>query len=228
MTDLPKQLEQYILSLITKEDPLLSQLNRETWRDIYHPRQLSGHLQGRILSMISHMIQPRSVLEIGTFTGYSALCLAEGMPNDGLLHTIELNDELESFIQSYFDQSEHKEKIKLHIGDAREIIPKLQERFDLVFIDGNKSQYVEYYQLIFDRVNPGGYIIADNVLWDGKIIQDEIRKGDHFTRGILTFNEMVSRDDRVEKVIFPIRDGMFVVRKKSERKHPDQINKDHL
>ena len=208
-----EELEKYILDHISGEDELLKKLNRETYVKIHHARQVSGHLQGKILEMLSKMIKPKYILELGTFTGYSAICLAKGLKEDGELHTIEINDELEDFILKYFTQSPLNNKLNLHIGDALEIIPNLDIQFDLVFIDANKSKYPEYYNLVFDKVSDGGYIIADNVIWDEKILDKEIKSGDYFTKGIIEFNEFVKNDNRVEKVIFPVRDGMMIIRK---------------
>ena len=207
------KLEEYILSHIDEEDPLLAKLSRNTQAKIFHGRQVSGHLQGKILEMVSKLLSPKYILEIGTFTGYSAQCLAKGLQEGGELHTIEINDEIEDFIREYLNQSELKSKIHLHIGDALEIIPSLDMTFDLVFIDGSKKHYVEFYDLVFDKVRPGGMIIADNILWDGKVVHDHLRNNDHFTHGILDFNEMIKNDHRVEKVILPIRDGMYLIRK---------------
>ncbi|MEA3443103.1 MAG: O-methyltransferase [Bacteroidota bacterium] len=207
------KLKEYLLSHIDKEDELLAQLARNSNVKIYHGRQVSGHLQGKILEMISKMIRPKNILEIGTFTGYSAICLAKGLQPGGKLHTIEINDELEDFIRHYLYQSSEKEKITLHIGDALKIIPKLNIMFDLVFIDGNKKHYSDYYNQIFDKIIDGGFIIADNILWDGKVVQDDLRNNDHFAHGIMEFNEMINSDTRVEKVILPVRDGMMIIRK---------------
>ena len=206
-------LEKYILNHIGEEDKVLEKLARDTNVNIFHPRQVSGHLQGRILEMLSKMIKPNLILELGTFTGYSAICLAKGLTAKGKLHTIEINDELEDFINRYIKLASLDSKIKLYIGDALEIIPTIDMQFDLVFIDANKSKYLEYYKLVFDKVRVGGYIIADNVIWDGKILHDEIKSNDHFTKGIIEFNEFIKNDKRVEKVIFPVRDGMMVIRK---------------
>lgn len=208
------KLEEYILSHIDTEDELLARLSRDTQAKIFHGRQVSGHLQGKILEMVSKMTQPQNILEIGAFTGYSAICLAKGLKPGGELHTIEINDELEDFIRHYLDQSSEKEKIVLHIGDALNIIPTLNIGFDLVFIDANKKHYCAYYDLVFDKLRPGGFILADNILWDGKVVHDKLRDNDHFAQGIMKFNEMVKNDPRVEKVILPIRDGMFLIRKK--------------
>ncbi len=207
-----KVLLQYAEQHSDIESPLLAELTRETNIRIYHPRMLSGHIQGRFLSMISKMIQPQRILEIGTYTGYSALCLAEGLSFGGKLYTIEINDELEDFIRSYFNRSDYKDVIILKIGDAREIIPLIDESFDLVYIDGDKREYADYYHLVFDKVKPGGFIIADNVFWNGKVV-DELQN-DEFTSNIRKFNELIAHDNRVEKVILPIRDGLSIIRKK--------------
>ncbi len=218
------KLEEYILSHIDSEDELLTNLSRDTQVKIYHGRQVSGHLQGKILEMISKMIRPKMILEIGTFTAYSAICLAKGLQDGGELHTIEINDELEDFIRHYLNQSSEKEKITLHFGDALKIIPELELKFDLVLIDGNKKYYSDYYHLVFDKVNPGGFIIADNILWDGKVVEQKLRNNDHFAHGIIQFNELIKNDSRVEKVIFPIRDGMMLIRK-IHGNTPDCTNK---
>ncbi len=209
-----EELENYILSHIDEEGEHLSRLNRET--HIYHlrPRMCSGHLQGRLLKMFVRMINPRNILELGTFTGYSGLCLAEGIiAPDGELHTIEIDDELEDFIHKQFDSSALADRIHLHIGDAREILPTIGKTFDLVFMDANKREYCEYYDLVFPMLAPGGFIIADNTLWDGKVV-DWGKKLDAQTEGILRFNDMVAQDSRVEKVIIPLRDGLTIIYKK--------------
>jgi predicted O-methyltransferase YrrM len=208
-----REMEQYILDHIDEEGELLSELNRLTHLKMIHPRMISGHLQGKILRMFSLMIRPKRILEIGTFTGYSAICLAQGMSEEGHLHTIEHNDEIVDIAIKYFEKSNLSKKITLHVGDAKKIIPKLTESFDLVFIDGEKSEYVDYYHLIFDKVVPGGFIIADNIFWSGKILADEA-SNDYFTKGIKMFNDLIKNDIRVEKVILPIRDGLMILRKK--------------
>ena len=211
-----EELEDYILSHIDDQGEHLARLNRET--HIYHlrPRMCSGHLQGRLLKMFVRMINPRNILELGTFTGYSGLCLAEGLiAPDGELHTIEIDDELEDFIRSHFEASAFADRIHLHIGDAREILPSLGKTFDLVFMDANKREYCEYYDLVFPMLAPGGFIIADNTLWDGKVV-DWGKKLDAQTEGILRFNDMVAHDDRVEKVIIPLRDGLTIIYKKQQ------------
>ncbi len=216
MFETSPELDKYIKDHIDDEDQLLAELHRETNVKVFHPRQLSGHVQGKLLQMLCKMINPMKVLEIGTFTGYSALCMAAGMSDKAQLHTIEVNDELEDFTRSFLDRSEHAHKIVTHIGSALDIIPMLDMQFDLVFIDGNKSQYIDYYKLIFDKVPAGGYIIADNILWDGKVVLPKLKENDYFTKGIKEFNDFVKADERVEKVIFPIRDGMMMIRKKDD------------
>ncbi|MDY6801602.1 MAG: O-methyltransferase [Bacteroidota bacterium] len=213
MSDFFFNIEQYILDHSDPEDPLLADLNRETNLKILRPRMLSGHLQGKILEMISKMIRPQKILEIGTYTGYSAICLAKGLQKNGVLHTIEINDELEHFIRKYIQKAGLENKVKLHIGNALKIISDLEETFDLVFIDGDKRQYSEYYHTLFDYVKPGGFILADNVLWSGKVIELE-SPDDEYTKGIFTFNELITKDNRVEKVILPLRDGLTLIRKK--------------
>lgn len=203
-------LEQYILEHIDEEPELLKRLNRDAHTNLLHPRMISGHLQGRLLKMFCRMIQPKYILELGTYTSYATMCLAEGATDDAEVHTIEVYDELEDFIMKYLHQSKLRDKIHLHIGDALEIIPTLDKTFDLVFIDANKRTYIEYYEAIFDKVRPGGLIIADNTLWDGKVL--EIPKpSDKQTIAIQAFNDMIAKDERVEKVILPIRDGLTMI-----------------
>ena len=206
-------LNEYTLAHTEAEDPVLSELNRETYLKILRPRMLSGHLQGKVLEQISKMIKPKTILEIGTYTGYSAICLAKGLAENGILYTIEINDELENFILKYFKKSCLSDKIKLHIGDAKEIIQTIDNQLDLVFIDADKPQYIDYYNLVLNKVKKGGYIIADNVLWNGKVIE-KLDKNDTQTKGILDFNTFVHNDKRVENVIFPVRDGLMILRKK--------------
>ena len=209
-----EELEDYILKHIDAEGDDLRRLNRET--HLYHlrPRMCSGHLQGRMLKMMVRMIRPQHILELGTFTGYSALCLAEGLADDSCrLDTIEIDDELEDFIRAHFDASPLSPRINLHIGDARDVLPTIEGDFDLVFIDANKREYCEYYEMVFPRVASGGFIIADNTLWDGKVV-DWGKKLDAQTEGILRFNDMIAADDRVEQVILPIRDGLTIIYKK--------------
>lgn len=206
-------IEQYILSHIDEEGELLKNLNRDAHVNLLRPRMISGHLQGRLLKMFCRMIQPKYILEIGTYTAYATLCLAESASDDAEIHTIEVNDELEDFILKHLHKSKLKDKIHLHIGDAIQIIPTIDCIFDLVFIDANKRHYCEYYDLIFDKVRPGGLIIADNTLWDGKVLETP-HPTDKQTIGIQAFNDMLAKDDRVEKVILPIRDGLTLIWKK--------------
>ncbi len=207
------ELENYIKDSIGAEDPVLEELDRETNLKLLHPRMLSGHIQGKLLQMFSQMISPTNILELGTFSGYSAICLAKGLKKGGKLISIELNDELKSFAKKYIKKSGLENVIELKTGSALEIIPTLKYNFDLVFIDADKKEYLEYYKLVFDKVNPGGYIIADNTLWDGKVVEAVAPK-DYQTKGVLEFNEFVANDNRVEKVIVPVRDGLTIIRKK--------------
>ena len=208
------EIENYMLRHSDAEPGDLAHLDRET--HLYHlrPRMCSGHLQGRLLKMFVRMIRPKRVLELGTFTGYSAMCLAEGLlGEDACVHTIEIDDELEDFIREHFGRTPVGERITLHIGDAKEIIPTIEGDFDLVFVDANKRHYLDYYNLILPRVKKGGFIIADNTLWDGKVV-DWGKKLDDQTKGILDFNDFVAADQSVEKVILPLRDGLTIIYKK--------------
>ncbi len=207
------ELEKYIINNINEEDELLQEITRETHIKTMHPRMLSGHIQGKILEMISYMISPKNILEIGTFTGYSAICLAKGLPEKGKLTTIEVNDELEKFTRNFFKKYENSNKIDFVIGDALKIIPKLNIEFDLVFIDGEKSSYTKYYQACLPKLKQGGFILADNTLWSGKVLDKNIKNNDYFTKGIIEFNEFIKTDNRVDKVILPIRDGITILRK---------------
>lgn len=208
-----KALEEYILSHIDEEESLLKQLDRDAHVNLLRPRMISGHLQGSLLKMFCRMMQPRYILEIGTYTAYATLCLAAGARDDAEIHTIEVNDELEDFILKHLHKSKLKDKIHLHIGDAMEIIPRIDCIFDIVFIDANKRYYNEYYDLIFDKIRPGGLIIADNTLWDGKVLEAP-HYTDKQTIGIQEFNDRLAKDERVEKVILPIRDGLTLIWKK--------------
>ena len=210
---LTTELEEYILDHIDAEPEHLKKLDRDTHVNVLRPRMLSGHLQGRILKMFCQMTKAKTVLEIGTFTSYSAQCLAEGLPADGKLHTIEVNDELEEFIVNHLDESPQKDKITLHIGDALEIIEELNETFDLVFIDANKRHYIEYFEAVLPKLAADGFIIADNTLWDGKVTE-EVKSKDAQTIGILKFNAYIKERNDLEKVIFPLRDGLTIIRKK--------------
>ena len=208
------RLEEYILSHIDPEPELLKEIDREVHVKLLHASMMSGHLQGRLLKMLTRMIRPERVLEIGTFVGYSTLCFAEGLEENGEVHTIEIDDELEDFIRSNFAKSELANKIKLHIGDALQIIPEFEdESFDLAFIDADKELYWKYFEATLPKIRKDGFILVDNTLWYGKVVE-KVESGDRATQGILNFNEKLLHDDRVEKVILPIRDGITVVRKK--------------
>ncbi len=207
-----KKIEKYILEHIDAEEEYLTEILRQTYLKTVNPQMLAGHLQGKILKMLSQMIQPKNILEIGTFTGYSALCLAAGLQNDGQLFTIESNDEMENMIRTHLENSPFREKIKLLIGNALDIIPTLNLTFDLVYIDADKREYCEYFDKIFEKVNLGGYILVDNVLWAGKVV--EKNDMDAQTLAIRKFNTKIKNDFRLEKVILPIRDGIMCIRKK--------------
>ncbi len=205
-----EDIQRYAESHTTPESDLLHKVNRETHLSVLMPRMLSGHLQGRVLSMISKMIRPKCILEIGTYTGYSAICLAEGLQTNGRLITLDINEELEAKVRRYFEQSDWSKVIDFRIGNALNIIPELRETFDLVFIDADKENYSRYYDLVFDKVATGGFILADNVLWSGKVLGN---KPDKDTRAIIEFNDKVNGDKRVENVLLPIRDGIMMARK---------------
>jgi caffeoyl-CoA O-methyltransferase len=214
MEFLDKELTDYIEAHTFPESPLLKKLNRDTNANILMPRMLSGHFQGRVLSMISHMVHPSNILEIGTYTGYSALCLAEGLKENGKLYTIDINEELESMVRKYIKEAGFENKIDYFIGNALDIIKSLELEFDIVFIDADKENYTNYYNLVFEKVRKGGFIIADNVLWSGKVIEENLnKKADKDTMAILEFNNKVHNDERVENVLLPIRDGLMVLRK---------------
>ena len=213
MEFIDEKLDEYVCLHTTKEDDLLKELNRQTHLKVLQPRMLSGHFQGRFLSMISKMIQPTTILEIGTYTGYSALCLAEGLKKDGKLVTIDKNAELEEFVRNFFQKSAYSQNIEYVIADATKYIPTIKQSFDLVFIDADKGNYLNYYNLVIEMIPSGGYILADNVLWSGKVIEEK-SMNDKDTKAIMEFNSFVMNDDRVENVLLPIRDGLFLVRKK--------------
>lgn len=214
MEFLPEDIENYVLRHTEPEPEHLYDLNRKTHLKVLQPRMLSGHLQGRVLSMFSHMIRPKRVLEVGTYTGYSALCLAEGLVKGGEIHTIDINDELEDIIRHHLEKAGEGDRIHLHFGNAIEIIPQIEGKFDLVFIDADKTNYSNYYDLVIDRVPSGGYLIADNVLWSGKVLDQEEIEKDSDTSALVAFNEKIQADDRVQNVLFPVRDGLMVIRKK--------------
>lgn len=212
MLEINKELDKYIREHSSPEDNLLKELVRTSHLKAMQPRMVSGHVQGKVLEMLSYMIRPKYILEIGTFTGYSSLCLAKGLIENGELHTIERNDEVAEIAAKYINKSELATQIHLHIGDANAIIPTLPHTFDLVFVDGDKREYLSYYHTIFDKVKKGGFILADNVLWDGKIIEP-VKHNDLYTKELLEFNRFVQNDERVENVLLPLRDGMMIVRK---------------
>lgn len=213
MNFLPEKIDDYVVNHSQKEPELLQQLNKETWQKVLNPRMLSGGYQGRILAMISKLIQPKTILEIGTYTGYSALCLAEGLKKNGMLFTIDKNEELEDFAKKYFDKSPYNTQIKQLVGNALDIIPTLNEKFDMVFIDADKSNYTNYFKMIIGKMNSGGVILSDNVLWSGKVVE-EIEPNDKDTKALLEYNELLNNDDRIETILLPIRDGLSISRVK--------------
>lgn len=208
-----ESIDDYILNHIDAESEYLKALYRDTHVKLLRPRMASGHLQGRMLKMFVEMIRPRRILEIGTYSGYSALCLAEGLPEGGVLHTFEINDEQEDFTRPWLEGSPFADKIRFHIGDALELVPRMNLTFDLAFIDGDKRKYIEYYEMTLAHLSEGGYIIADNTLWDGHVLELP-HPTDMQTIGIKAFNDFVAADQRVEKVILPLRDGLTIIRKK--------------
>lgn len=208
---IPEELNQYLLATCEPEPALLKKIDRETQLEVLMPRMVSGHLQGRLLSMLSKLMQPKRILEIGTFTGYATLCLAEGLANDGKIITLDINEELEDRVRGYFSESDFNQQIDYKIGNALETIPPLDEVFDIVFIDADKKNNGTYYDMIFDKVRKGGLIIVDNVLWSGKVLT---KINDTDTSNINTFNQLIAIDNRIEKLILPVRDGLFLMRKK--------------
>jgi predicted O-methyltransferase YrrM len=209
-----KKLEQYLEDHSSPEDPVLEDLYRQTHIRFVNPNMVSGHLQGKFLELISHMIRPENILEIGTFTGYSAICLSKGLKAGGKLITIELNDELTSFAHSFFIRAGADSKITQLTGRAQDIIPDLDIMFDMVFIDGDKREYIEYYKLIIDKVKPGGFILVDNVLWGGKILEKDTT--DQQAMGIINFNTMIKNETIIDDVIIPLRDGLMMIHKKGK------------
>lgn len=210
---LPQKIDDYVVAHSENEPDLLQQLTRETYQKILQPIMLSGPYQGRVLSMISKLVNPQNILELGTFTGYATLCLAEGLQKDGTIHTIDINEELEDFQRKYFDLSGYGHQIHQHIGSAIDIIPTLNKTFDLVFIDADKPNYLNYFHLIIDKLNPGGIILSDNVLWHGKVVEP-LNEKDLSTKILLEYNDLLKNDSRVETVLLPIRDGLTISRKK--------------
>ena len=213
MDFLPKDIQDYSEQHTEPESELLYRLNRETHKRVMAPRMLSGHMQGRILAMITQMIRPKRILEIGTYTGYSAICMAEGLAPGGEIVTLDKNEELEEMVNRYFSEAGLTDCIDFRIGIALDLLPDIDGPFDLVFLDADKINYYNYFKLVIEKVRPGGFIIADNVLWSGKVI-DTGKKTDVDTQAIRDFNRLVHADDRVEKVLFPVRDGLMVIRKK--------------
>jgi predicted O-methyltransferase YrrM len=213
MNFLPDKIDDYVSSHSQQEPKLLKELSRETWQKVLNPRMLSGAFQGRLLSMISKLVNPKNILEIGTYTGYSALCLAEGLQEKGNLITIDKNEELETLQNKYFEKSGYRNQIQQFVGDATKIIPNIDKKFDLVFIDADKSNYINYFHLIIQKMNVGGIILSDNVLWSGKVVEP-LNPKDNDTKILLEYNKLLSTDNRIETVLLPIRDGLTVSRVK--------------
>ena len=211
MDFLPKKIDDYILAHSQQEPQLLQELNRETWQKVLNPRMLSGEFQGRVLSMISKLIQPKTILEIGTYTVYSALCLAEGLAPNGELHTLDRNEELFDLQRAYFDKSPYKDQIHQHLGTALDLLPQFDQKFDLVFVDADKANYSNYFHLIIDKMNSGGIILSDNVLWSGKVVE-ALDPKDIDTAALLEYNRLLNEDPRLETVLLPIRDGLTLSR----------------
>jgi len=210
---LPEKIDTYVVNHSQNEPNILQELTKETWQKVLNPRMLSGAFQGRVLSMITKLILPKRILEIGTYTGYSALCMAEGLPSNGTITTIDKNEELETLQNKYFEKSGYRKQIKQYVGNAIEIIPTIEEKFDLVFIDADKSNYINYFHLIIDKMNSGGIILSDNVLWSGKVVE-ELDPKDTDTKVLLEYNKLLNEDFRIETVLLPIRDGLTISRVK--------------
>ncbi len=213
MEFIDEKIENYALAFSEPESEVLKKLNRETHAKVMMPRMLSGHMQGNVLSLFSKMLQPKQILEIGTYTGYSGICLAQGLQKNGKLHTIDINDELEKMVRGFFEEAGLTSQVNYYLGNALDILPTIKETFDLVFIDADKKNYAAYYDLVFDRVRSGGYIIADNVLWSGKVL-DDADKMDADTKSIYAYNKKIHEDSRVEHMLLPVRDGLMIARKK--------------
>jgi len=211
MDFLPEKIDDYVVNHSQQEPKILQELTKETWQKVLNPRMLSGAFQGRVLSMISKLIRPKNILEIGTYTGYSTLCFAEGLSKDGKIITIDKNEELETLQNKYFEKSGYRSQIQQMVGDATKIIPTLTQQFDLVFIDADKSNYINYFHLIIDKMKPGGIILSDNVLWSGKVVES-LNPKDLDTKVLLEYNKLLNIDKRVETVLLPIRDGLTVSR----------------
>src|SRR5690606_39163737 len=217
MNFIPEALDNYAVKHTSAEPDLLARLSRETYLKVLQPRMLSGHYQGRLLSMISKLVKPKRILEIGTYTGYSALCLAEGLEETGELHTIDINEELTEIQRKYFDLSTYREKIFTHLGSAIDLLPGIMGNFDLIFIYADKPNYPAYLDLIIDKLNPGGVLLTDNVLWSGKVIK-EVAEDDESTRALLQYNQKLAEDERFETILLPVRDGLSITRKKKQPK----------
>ena len=211
---LPENIDNYVVDHSQKEPAILKELSRETWQKVLNPRMLSGAFQGRVLSMIAKLIQPKNILEIGTYTGYSALCLAEGLSSEGKIFTVDKNEELETLQNKYFEKSGYRNQIEQFVGNALEIIPTIEAKFDLVFIDADKSNYINYFHLMIDKMNPGGIILSDNVLWSGKVVE-KLDPKDKDTKVLLEYNKLLNTDDSIETVLLPIRDGLTISRVKN-------------
>ena len=212
MEFLPEKIEQYACNHTQEENIILAELNRETWAKVLIPRMLSGHLQGRALSMFSKMIRPKCILEIGTYTGYSAICLSEGLQEGGKLHTIDINEELKSMSSNYFEKAGISKNIFQYVGNALEIIPKIKDEFNLVFIDADKENYSNYFEIVIEKMPVGGFIIADNVLWSGKVVE-KVNDKDQETKALKEFNTLIHNSQRVENILMPIRDGLMICQK---------------
>jgi len=210
---LPGKIDNYVVKHSQQEPKILQELSKETWQKVMNPRMISGAYQGRVLSILTKLINPKTILEIGTFTGYSTLCFAEGISKNGTIFTIDKNEELQELQQKYFEKSGYKNQIKTFVGNALEIIPTINEKFDLVFIDADKSNYINYFHLIIDKMNVGGIILSDNVLWNGKVVE-ELNPKDKDTKALLAYNKLLNTDERVESVLLPIRDGLTISRVK--------------
>lgn len=213
MNFIPEEIDEYAVRHTQREPELLARLSRETFLKVLQPRMLSGHFQGRLLSMISKIKNPATILEIGTYTGYSALCLAEGLQEKGKIHTIDINEELADIQRKYFDLSPYKDQIKTYLGDARDIIPCINEKFDMVFIDADKPNYPHYLKLIKSKMNSGGLILTDNVLWSGKVVE-KVAEDDESTRALLIYNSSIAEDPEIETILLPVRDGLSISRMK--------------
>lgn len=211
---LPEAIDNYATAHTQAEPDVLAQLTRETYQKILQPRMLSGHFQGRLLSILSKIVNPKTILELGTYTGYSAICLAEGLKENGELHTLDINEELQSIQNKYFELSGFRNNIHQHLGEALKILPNLDMKFDLIFMDADKPNYPAYFNLIIDKLNPGGILLTDNVLWSGKVVEP-LKMDDESTRALLEYNTLVATDSRLETVMLPIRDGLSLSRRKS-------------